>query len=88
MGVIISVIVTFLSVLILLLFLRDIWSVTERRIVRNAIEKRMERMDYMAYSNECPFCGANLDPNEKCDCQEHDAEKEKVQTENKKDETK
>ena len=22
----------------------------------------------MAYSNECPLCGANLDPGEKCDC--------------------
>lgn len=22
----------------------------------------------MAYYNTCPVCGANLDPNEKCDC--------------------
>jgi hypothetical protein len=22
----------------------------------------------MAYSNQCPYCGANLDPGEKCDC--------------------
>lgn len=22
----------------------------------------------MSYSNECPHCGANLDPGEKCDC--------------------
>ena len=22
----------------------------------------------MPYSNECPLCGANLDPCEKCDC--------------------
>ena len=24
----------------------------------------------MAYYNECPNCGASLDPGEKCDCQE------------------
>lgn len=24
----------------------------------------------MPYSNPCPYCGANLDPGEKCDCQE------------------
>ena len=23
----------------------------------------------MAYYNTCPYCGANLDPNEKCECQ-------------------
>ena len=22
------------------------------------------------YYNECPFCGANLDPGEPCDCQD------------------
>lgn len=22
------------------------------------------------YYKSCPYCGANLDPNEKCDCQE------------------
>ena len=22
------------------------------------------------YYNECPFCGANLDPGESCDCQD------------------
>ena len=21
------------------------------------------------YYNTCPYCGANLDPNERCDCQ-------------------
>lgn len=25
------------------------------------------------YYNSCPFCGANLDPNEKCDCREEAA---------------
>lgn len=24
------------------------------------------------YYNECPFCGANLDPGEICDCREED----------------
>lgn len=24
----------------------------------------------MAYYNVCPRCGCNLDPNEKCDCEE------------------
>ena len=24
----------------------------------------------MAYENKCPLCGANLDPAEKCDCEE------------------
>lgn len=28
----------------------------------------------MAYSNECPNCGANLDPNEVCDCTENTEE--------------
>ncbi|KAI4450598.1 hypothetical protein C823_005135 [Eubacterium plexicaudatum ASF492] len=30
----------------------------------------------MAFYNVCPKCGANLDPNERCDCEET-AEKEK-----------
>lgn len=29
----------------------------------------------MPYSNECPLCGANLDPCEKCDCTERKEEK-------------
>ena len=27
----------------------------------------------MEYYRTCPICGANLDPGEKCDCQEPDA---------------
>jgi len=30
----------------------------------------------MAYSNECPYCGANLDPGEHCNCIEEKAEAE------------
>lgn len=30
----------------------------------------------MTFYNVCPKCGANLDPNERCDCEET-AEKEK-----------
>lgn len=30
----------------------------------------------MAFYNVCPKCGANLDPNERCDCEETE-EKEK-----------
>lgn len=30
----------------------------------------------MAYFNECPNCGANLDPCEKCDCEM--SEKERI----------
>lgn len=30
----------------------------------------------MAYFNECPRCGATLDPGEKCDCEEIAKEKE------------
>lgn len=26
------------------------------------------------YYHTCPYCGANLDPNEKCDCQYQDTE--------------
>ena len=29
------------------------------------------------YYHTCPYCGANLDPNEKCDCQQHDEVTEK-----------
>lgn len=31
----------------------------------------------MAYSNQCPICGANLDPGEKCDCEENKKEEQK-----------
>jgi len=24
----------------------------------------------MSYYRECPYCGANLDPGERCDCQD------------------
>ncbi len=29
----------------------------------------------MAFYNECPVCGCNLDPGEKCDCQDVREEK-------------
>lgn len=32
----------------------------------------------MAYSHECPFCGANLDPGERCDCKREDRRKRSV----------
>ena len=28
----------------------------------------------MSYYRKCPFCGANLDPGELCDCQQERAE--------------
>lgn len=28
----------------------------------------------MAYYGTCPFCGANLDPGEKCDCRQDGGE--------------
>lgn len=31
------------------------------------------------YYNECPLCGANLDPGEQCDCQEEKKSKKKLQ---------
>ena len=32
------------------------------------------------YYNECPFCGCNLDPGERCDCRdEKEKEKRKVE---------
>ena len=30
----------------------------------------------MAFYNTCPLCGANLDPNESCDCQEEKEQEE------------
>lgn len=34
----------------------------------------------MAFFNTCPLCGANLDPNESCDCQdEKEKERQKIQ---------
>lgn len=32
----------------------------------------------MMYYNKCEFCGANLDPGERCDCQEKRIKKEKL----------
>ena len=34
------------------------------------------------YYNECPLCGANLDPGEQCDCQEEKKSKKKLQLKN------
>ena len=31
----------------------------------------------MGYCRKCPDCGSNLDPNEKCDCQNKDAKEAK-----------
>lgn len=31
----------------------------------------------MAYFETCPNCGCNLDPGEKCDCQEEDEQSKK-----------
>lgn len=31
----------------------------------------------MAYFNTCPHCGCNLDPQERCDCQEMEEAKAK-----------
>lgn len=35
----------------------------------------------MAYFKICPYCGASLDPNEKCDCQEiKEAKKREIES--------
>lgn len=31
----------------------------------------------MAYCRECPYCGANLDPGEHCNCREEKVEEKK-----------
>lgn len=31
----------------------------------------------MAYFNECPLCGATLDPGERCDCEQLEEAREK-----------
>lgn len=33
----------------------------------------------MAYDYKCPLCGANLDPSEKCDCEESVKNEQKIQ---------
>ncbi len=30
----------------------------------------LQRRSRMAYYNTCPHCGCNLDPGERCDCQD------------------
>lgn len=39
--------------------------------------------------NICPYCGANLDPGERCDCQddEEDAKERKLKNESEKEKT-
>lgn len=32
------------------------------------------------YYDKCPYCGANLDPGEKCDCREESTKKEQPQS--------
>ena len=34
-------------------------------------------MSRKTYYKECPFCGANLDPGEKCQCQEQESKQER-----------
>ena len=33
------------------------------------MDKLMEGVRIVAYYHICPMCGANLDPGEKCDCE-------------------
>lgn len=35
----------------------------------------------MAYYRICPYCGCNLDPDEKCDCREREEESKKQKEE-------
>lgn len=35
----------------------------------------------MSYYNTCPICGANLDPGERCDCEEEHDEQIRNETE-------
>lgn len=35
----------------------------------------------MAFYKTCPFCGANLDPGEKCDCRDTEKEEEEKEDE-------
>lgn len=32
----------------------------------------------MAFYNICPYCGANLDPGEQCDCKEQQSERQQA----------
>lgn len=41
----------------------------------------------MPYYHACPDCGANLDPGEKCDCQNNNLHKRKESDENVRNET-
>ncbi len=34
----------------------------------------------MAYFNTCPVCGAHLDPNERCDCEQENHPSERTPT--------
>ncbi len=36
----------------------------------------------MAWYKTCPFCGANLDPDETCDCRQDGGDKEKEEDKN------
>ena len=35
----------------------------------------------MAFYNVCPFCGAHLDPGERCDCKEQQNEQQTAEKE-------
>ena len=36
----------------------------------------------MAIFRECPYCGCNLDPGEKCDCQQDEEDEEILEQKN------
>lgn len=41
----------------------------------------------MAFYNVCPYCGANLDPGERCDCKEQQGERQQAAEKAKEDKT-
>ena len=45
-----------------------------RRMVEELTLLRLRRSAPMAYYTTCPHCGANLDPGERCDCQDRQEE--------------
>lgn len=66
-GLFISVVITAVSTTLFILFLVDLQNYETKKIIRKEIRERMEK--YMGYMNTCPYCGANLDPGEKCECE-------------------
>lgn len=41
----------------------------------------------MAFYNVCPYCGAHLDPGERCDCKEQQNERQQAAEKEKEDKT-